>query len=254
VERPGATRFLHRPQLRGELALKAVTFTYPGQKLPALEQVSLTIRAGERVGVIGRVGSGKTTVEKLVIGLYEPDRGTVLIDGTDLRQIDPADLRRNIGCVLQDVVLFHGTIRDNITLGAPFADDQAVLRAARLAGVEEFASRHPLGFDLNVGERGERLSGGQRQAVAIARALLLEPPILMFDEPTSAMDHTAEGRLKQRLAEVLPGRTFLLVTHRASLLSLVDRLIVLDGGKVVADGPRAETLKMLAGGQIRAQA
>jgi ATP-binding cassette subfamily C protein LapB len=254
VERPAQTRFLHRPQLRGEVAFKNVTFTYPGQKLPALDRVSFVVRPGERVGLIGRIGSGKTTVEKLVLGLYEPDQGAVLIDGTDLRQIDPADLRRNIGCVLQDVMLFHGTVRDNITLGAPFADDQAVLRAAGIAGVEEFVANHPLGFDLNVGERGEHLSGGQRQAVAVARALLLEPPILVFDEPSSAMDHGAEGRLKQRLGEVLAGKTLLLITHRASLLSLVERLIVLDGGRVVADGPRAAILKSLAAGQIRAQA
>jgi len=253
VERPPTTRFLHRPQLRGEVAFKGVTFAYPGQKQPALEQVSFTIAPGERVGLVGRIGSGKTTVEKLVLGLYEPDQGAVLLDGTDLRQIDPADLRRHIGCVLQDVVLFHGTVRDNITLGAPFADDQAVLRAARIAGVEDFVARHPLGFDLNVGERGERLSGGQRQAVAVARALLLDPPILVLDEPSSAMDHGAEGRLKQRLEQELPDRTLLLVTHRASLLSLVERLIVLDGGRVVADGPRPEILKALAGGQIRGQ-
>ncbi|MGH6913230.1 MAG: ATP-binding cassette domain-containing protein, partial [Geminicoccales bacterium] len=200
-----------------------------------------------------RIGSGKTTIEKLVLGLYEPDQGAVLIDGTDLRQIDPADLRRNVGCVLQDVFLFHGTIRDNITLGAPFADDHAVLRAARIAGVEDFVSRHPSGFDLNVGERGESLSGGQRQAIAVARALLLDPPILVLDEPTSAMDNGAENRLKQRLAQSMETKTMLLVTHRASLLSLIERLIVMDGGQIVADGPREQVLKALAAGQIRAQ-
>ena len=254
VERPLGTRFLHRPQLRGELELKNVTFTYPGQKLPALSRVSFVIKAGERVGLIGRIGSGKTTVEKLVLGLYEPEQGAVLVDGADLRQVDPADLRRNIGCVLQDVFLFHGTIRDNIALGAPFADDQAVLRAARIAGVEDFVARHPLGFDLPVGERGENLSGGQRQAIAVARALLLDPPILVLDEPTSAMDNGAENRFKQRLVQVLEHKTLLLVTHRASLLSLVDRLIVLDAGAVVADGPKDEVLKALAAGQIRGEA
>ena len=254
VERPPQRRFLHRPQLRGEVAFKGVTFAYPGQKQAALEQVSFLVKPGERVGLIGRIGSGKTTIEKLVLGLYEPDQGAVLIDGTDLRQIDPADLRRNIGCVLQDVVLFHGTIRDNITLGAPYADDQAVLRAARIAGVDDFVARHPQGFDRNVGERGERLSGGQRQAVAVARALLLDPTILVLDEPSSAMDHGAEARLKERLEQILPGKTLLLITHRASLLPLVERLIVLDGGRVAADGPRHDILKALAAGQIRAQA
>ena len=253
VERPAQARFLHRPQLQGEVAFREVTFAYPGQKQPALDRVSFVIRQGERVGLVGRIGSGKTTIEKLVLGLYQPDQGAVLIDGTDLRQIDPADLRRSIGCVLQDVYLFHGTIRDNIALGAPFADDQAVLRAARIAGVDDFVARHPLGFDLNVGERGERLSGGQRQAVAVARALLLDPPMLVLDEPSSAMDNGAEGRLKQRLEQILPGKTLLLVTQRASFLSMVDRLIVLDGGRVVADGARHDVLKALAAGQIRAQ-
>jgi ATP-binding cassette, subfamily C, bacterial LapB len=156
--------------------------------------------------------------------------------------------------VLQDVFLLQGTVRDNIALGAAHADDAAVLRAARIAGVEDFVSRHPSGFDLNVGERGEALSGGQRQAVAVARALLLDPPILVLDEPTSAMDNGAEGRLKARLGEVLDGRTLVLVTHRASLLSLVDRLIVLDGGVVVTDGPKDQVLKALASGQVRGQA
>ncbi|MGH6942613.1 MAG: type I secretion system permease/ATPase [Geminicoccaceae bacterium] len=253
VERPRTSRFLHRPDLEGAIEFKNVTFGYPGQKLPTLKDVSFAIRPGERVGLVGRIGSGKTTIEKLVLGLYEPEQGAVLVDGTDLRQIDPADLRRNVGSVLQDVFLFHGTIRDNITLGAPFADDRAVLRAASIAGVEDFVARHPLGFDLNVGERGERLSGGQRQAVAVARALLLDPPVLVLDEPTSAMDNGAENRLKQRLAEVLDGKTLLLVTHRASLLSLVDRVIVMDGGRVVADGPKDEVLRSLAAGEIRAQ-
>jgi len=251
VERSGATRFLHRPEIKGGIQFKGVTFTYPGQKLPALDGVSFAVQPGERVALIGKIGSGKTTVEKLILGLYQPDGGTVLIDGTDLRQIDPADLRRNVGCVLQDVYLFHGTIRDNITLGAPFADDQAVLRAAEIAGVDEFVLRHPQGFDRIVGERGENLSGGQRQAVALARALLLDPPVLLLDEPSSAMDTGAENRLKQRLQSTLAGRTLVLVTHRASLLGLVDRLIVLDGGRVAADGPRDAVLKALAAGQLR---
>ena len=252
-ERPADAHFLHRPQVQGAIAFQNVGFRYPGDRQAALEQVSFAIAAGERVGLVGRIGSGKTTVEKLVLGLYEPDQGAVLIDGTDLRQIDPADLRRHIGCVLQDVVLFRGTIRDNIALGAPFADDRAVLRAAEIAGVADFIARHPQGFDLDVGERGERLSGGQRQAVAVARALLLDAPILVLDEPTSAMDNDAENRLKQRLGETLAGKTLLLVTHRASLLSLVERLIVLDGGRLLADGPKDEVLKALADGRIRAQ-
>jgi ATP-binding cassette subfamily C protein LapB len=251
VERPGEARFLHRPALRGRIELKGVGFSYPEQKLQALERVSFRIEPGERVGLIGRVGSGKTTIEKLLLGLFEPSSGTILLDGTDIRQIDHADLRRNVGAVLQDVMLFQGSLRDNIAIGAPFADDEAVLLAARIAGVEAFASAHPQGFDLPVGERGERLSGGQRQAVAMARALLNDPPVLLLDEPTSAMDNGAESRLKEQLLKILPGRTLLLVTHRTSLLSLVDRLIVLDGGRLIADGPRDQVLDSLAKGQIR---
>ncbi len=253
VERPATTRFVHRPHLRGDIEFRNVGFTYPGQKLAALSGVSFRIAAGERVAMIGRIGSGKSTIEKLVLGLYEPEQGAIMIDGTDLRQIDPADLRRNIGCVPQDIMLFTGSLRDNITMGAAEADDATMLRAAEIAGVEDFAAKHPMGYDRPVGERGQALSGGQRQAVAIARAMIGEPPILVLDEPTSAMDNAGEGGLKARLTSVLEGRTLLLVTHRASLLSLVDRLIVLDAGKVVADGPKDQVLKALAAGQIRGE-
>jgi ATP-binding cassette subfamily C protein LapB len=254
VERPADKAFVHRPDIKGAIELKNVTFTYAGQKLPALADVSFRVAPGERVGLIGRIGSGKTTVEKLVLGLFEPDKGAVLVDGTDVRQIDPADLRRNIGGVPEDVFLLHGTMRENITMGAPFADDAAVLRAAAVAGVEDFVTRHPMGYELNVGERGEALSGGQRQAVAVARALLLDPPILVLDEPTSSMDNGAEARFMQRLGRELAGRTVILVTHRASLLAMVDRIIVMDGGKVVADGPKDKIMKALANGQIRGEA
>lgn len=254
IERPAGTRFLHRPAFRGEIAFKDVSFAYPGSNLQALDKVSFRIGAGEHVGVIGRVGSGKTTIEKLLLGFFEPDSGSILVDGIDLRQIDPSDLRRNIGTMLQDVVLFDGTLRDNITLGAAYADDDMVLRAAELAGVDGFAHRHPRGFDAYVGERGALLSGGQRQAVSLARAFLQDPPILLLDEPTSAMDNSAENRLKQQLASVLARKTLLLVTHRTSLLSLVTRLIVMDGGRVVADGQKDEVLKALASGQIRGAA
>lgn len=251
IERPPEARFVHRPRLRGAIELRDVSFTYPDQKQPALAQVSFRIAAGERVGLIGRIGSGKSTIEKLVLNLFEPDAGAVLVDGIDLRQIDPADLRRNIGYVPQDPVLFSGTIRDNITIARPGADDAAMLHAAELAGVDAFVARHPMGYDRDVGERGRSLSGGQRQAVALARALLGDPPILLLDEPTSAMDSAGEGGLKARLTAELGGRTLLLVTHRGSLLSLVDRLIVLDGGRIVADGPKAEVMRALAAGQVR---
>ncbi len=251
LERGDDVRFLSRPTIAGGIEFKNVTLTYPGQKQPALSDVSFRLQPGERVGLIGRIGSGKTTIEKLVLGLYEPEKGAVLLDGTDLRQLDPADLRRNIGCVPQDVFLLQGSVRENITLGASFADDAAVLRAAEISGVDEFVNRHPMGYDMPVGERGELLSGGQRQAIAIARAVLHDPPILVLDEPTSAMDNGAENRFRTRLTEELGRRTLLLVTHRASLLALVDRLIVMDGGRVVADGSRDAILKALAAGQIK---
>jgi len=250
VERPADRNFLHRPDLNGAIKFQEVTFTYPGQPMPAIKNISFDIKAGERVGIIGRVGSGKSTVHKLLLGLFQPDTGAIQVDGTDLRQIDPADLRRNIGCVPQDVVLFDGSVRENIVISAPFHNDEAVHRASVVSGVDDFVSQHPMGYDLKVGERGDGLSGGQRQSIAIARALLQEPPILLFDEPTSSMDNAAEVTFKERLEEILPSRTLVLVTHRASLLSLVDRLIVLDMGQAVADGQKQAVLDALTEGRV----
>ena len=251
VERPAGKAFLHRPTFQGSIEFKEVVFRYPGQETKALDKISFHVGAGERVGIIGRIGCGKSTIERLMIGIYEPTEGAVMVDGTDLRQIDPADLRRNTGCVPQDVYLFFGSVRDNIALGAPHVDDSAILRAAQISGVEDFIRQSPLGFDLPVGERGMTLSGGQRQAIAIARALVTDPPILILDEPTSSMDNRSEESFKQRLKEILPGKTLVLITHRASLLTLVDRLIVVDGGKVVADGQKDKVLQALSSGKIR---
>ena len=252
VERPADKTFLHRPELSGEIEFKQVSFGYPGQQSPALDSISFKVKPGERIGILGRIGSGKSTIARLLIGLYEPAEGAILTDGTDIRQIDPADLRRNVGYVAQDNYLFFGTVRDNIAFGAPHLDDQAVMRAANVAGVSDFLRSHPHGFDLQVGERGMSLSGGQRQAIVIARALILDPNIIMLDEPTSNMDNSTEATFKKRLSEILPGKTLLLVTHRSSMLSLVDRLLILDGGKIVADGPKEEVLSALKQGQIRA--
>ncbi len=250
VERPVERRFLHRPKLAGAIQFREVTFSYPGQDAPALKNVSFAIRPGERVGLIGRVGSGKSTVQKLVLGLYAPGSGAVLIDGTDLRQIDPVDLRRNIGCAPQDVVLFGGTVRENIALGLPGATDEAIRRAAVIAGVDDFVAQQPTGYDFRIGERGEGLSGGQRQAIAISRALINDPPMVLLDEPTSSMDNAAETQLRARLAEFVRDRTLVLVTHRASLLPLVERVIVLERGQVVADGPKQQVLDALAEGRV----
>jgi ATP-binding cassette subfamily C protein LapB len=251
IERPAGKQFVHRPNLRGAIEFRDVSFTYPNQEILAVENASFAIKPGERVGVIGKIGSGKSTIEKLILGLYEPSQGSIRIDGTDIKQVDPADLRRNIGYVAQDIFLFFGSVKDNIAMGAPYVDDAAILRAARISGVDSFISKHPHGFDLQVGERGENLSGGQRQSIAIARALVRDPSILILDEPTSAMDKGSEDWFISRLKETMEGRTLIVVTQRVSLLTLVDRLIVIDGGKVVADGPRDSVIETLARGQIR---
>ena len=257
VERPGADEgaapFVQRRDFKGEIELRHVRFAYPNREDLALDNVSLRITPGEKVAFIGRVGSGKSTLQRLVMGLYQPlasDGGAVLLDGIDLRQLDPADVRRNIGYVSQDVLLFHGSLRENIAFGLPHADDAAIVAAAEVAGLTDFVHRHPKGFDLPVGERGELLSGGQRQAVGIARAVLHNAPILMLDEPTSAMDFSTEAQVTQHLAEFAQGKTVLLVTHRTSLLSFVNRVIVVDNGRVVADGPRERIMEALQSGRI----
>ena len=248
VERPADRNFVSRPIAQGAVEFRDVTFAYPDSQQPALREVSFKIAPGERVGVIGRIGSGKTTLGRLLVGFYEPDAGAVLVDGTDLRQYHPSDVRRGVGLVMQDVTLFQGTVRDNISIGAPQADDAMVLRAAQLAGVDAFIGSHPLGYDLPVGERGQMLSGGQRQAIALARAVLMDPPILMLDEPTSAMDLQAERQFIRRLNSVLAeGRTLIVTTHRGSLLQAINRLIVLDDGRIVHDGPRDQVLAALRG-------
>lgn len=250
VERPSDANFVHRPELRGDIEFSNVQFSYPGSSIPALRNFNCRIAAGEKVVVIGRIGSGKTTLQKLLLGLYQPTEGAVMIDGVDVRQLDPADLRRNIGYVSQDPTLFYGTLRDNISIGAPYADDAAIVAAAEVAGLTEFVNRHPEGFDMLIGERGESLSGGQRQSVAIARAFLMDPPILLLDEPTSAMDFTSEQKFKQRLTAIASHKTVIIVTHRNSLLDLATQVIVVDDGQVVANGPRDQVIQALQSGQI----
>ncbi len=251
LERGHDKVFLHRDSFVGEIEFKNVSFSYPGQEVEVLKDVSFKITPGEHVAIIGRVGSGKSTLEKLILGLYEPSEGAILFDGTDMRQLDPIDIRRNIGYIPQDIMLFYGNVKDNICLGMPYADDAAILRAAEIGGVTDFVNRHPMGFDLQIGERGEGLSGGQRQAMAIARAMLHDPPILIMDEPSNSMDNTTEEQLKGRLANCVAGRTLMLVTHRASLLKLVSRIIVVDSGSIVADGPKEQVLEALNSGKVK---
>ncbi len=251
VEREPGKKFLHRPKFKGAIEFKNISFSYPEQPIKALDNISFKIKEGERVGIIGRIGSGKSTIEKLILGLYEAQEGSILIDGTDIRQIDPSDLRRKIGYVPQDISLMFGSIKDNIVMGSRYADDAAILNAAEIAGVTQFTNKHPAGFDMPVGERGSSLSGGQRQSVAVARAMLLTPPIYILDEPSNSMDNSTEDGFKRRFEQKLDNQTLILVTHRASFLTLVDRLIVMDGGKIVADGQKEQVLSALKQGQIK---
>ncbi|WP_245582878.1 type I secretion system permease/ATPase [Sediminimonas qiaohouensis] len=238
-ERPEGQSWISRPVLEGEITFQDVHFAYPDQAVDALRGVSFTIKPGEKVAILGRIGSGKSTIARLMLGLYQPKQGAVLVDGIDIRQIDPGDLRRNVGSVLQDVWLFSGTVRENISIGAIRPNDTDILKAARLSGVEDFISKHPSGYDLVLAERGEGLSGGQRQAISLARALVGHPPIVLMDEPTSSMDVQNEAAVIKNLKQELSDRTMVVVTHRTSLLELVDRIIVIDNGKVSMDGPKS---------------
>ncbi len=251
VERDHETNYLHRSHLLGNIEFKNVSFTYPGQEIQALTNVSFRIKAGERVAIIGRIGAGKSTIEKLILGLYKAQEGMITVDGTNVQQLDPAVLRREIGYVPQDIALFSGSLRDNIVMGSRYADDDAALRAAELAGVNAFTNKHPAGFDLQVGEKGASLSGGQRQSVVLARAMLLDPNIYIMDEPTNSMDNSTEEAFKKRFTELLDNKTVILVTQKASLLSLADRLIVMDNQTVVADGPKEQVIEALKQGKIK---
>ncbi|HSI44989.1 MAG TPA: type I secretion system permease/ATPase [Methylophilus sp.] len=250
VERGKDVSFLSRPAFKGEIEFKNVSFKYPGTDELALNRISFRIRPGEHVGLIGRMGSGKTTINKLILGLYQPSEGAILIDGIDARQIDPAELRRSIGYVQQDNHLFYGTLRDNITLRHQHADDQAVLNAAQVGGIAEFVNAHPKGFDLEVGERGDTLSGGQRQGVGIARAFITSPQIVLLDEPTSAMDHSGEEHVKNRIAEATANKTLIVISHRNGMLELAERLIVIDSGQIVADGSKEDVTAALRAGKV----
>ncbi|MNO60103.1 Toxin RTX-I translocation ATP-binding protein [compost metagenome] len=249
-EREARQRPLERTQLQGALQVSHVTFRYAGQNAAALNNVAFSMKPGERIGIIGRSGSGKSTLARLIMGFYAPDEGQILLDGLDLRQLDVADLRQQIGYVAHDLPLLAGSLRDNLTLGARYVSDARMLEVAELTGVSELARQHPQGFDRPVGERGLLLSGGQRQSVLLARAMLLEPPIVLLDEPTSHMDNSSEDMLRQRLHGWIQGKTLLLVTHRTSMLSLVDRLVVMDNGRIVADGPKEAVIEALRKGLV----
>ncbi|NNF98690.1 MAG: type I secretion system permease/ATPase [Desulfobacteraceae bacterium] len=250
-ERPDGKEFIRHENLESTITFSQVTFQYPNAETLALNNITSHIGQGEKVGIIGRVGSGKSTIGRLCQGLYHPQQGAAKVGGVDIRQLDIADLRRKIGYVAQDNYLFYGSIKDNITLGLPYADDRSILDAAVTAGVMDFLRLNPAGFGLQVGERGMNLSGGQRQAITIARALLQDPDILILDEPTSSMDNSTENLFRQRLQEKIKDKTLVLITHRFSMLSLVDRLIVMDGGRILVDGPKGKVLVELKNEKLR---
>lgn len=251
-EQEQGKRYIHRPMIQGKIELDKVTFHYPDSPIASIRDLSLTINPGEKVAIIGRIGSGKTTLERLIMGLYQPTEGHVRIDDTDIQQLHHIDIRRNIGCVPQESVLFYGTIRDNITLGRPLVDDREVMDAANRAGVTVFTQQDPAGLERQVGEGGLLLSGGQRQAVSIARALLGRPPVLLMDEPTSAMDNRSEMHIKNQMKQLTPTETLILITHKTSMLDVVDRVIVMEKGTIIADGPKSMVLNDLKHGKIRA--
>jgi len=255
VERDERRAYVPRPSLTGRVALVDVGFAYPPQEdAPSpkvLKGVTLRFEPGERVAILGRIGSGKSTVLRLLAGLYQPTEGHVDVDGIDLRQIDPADFRARVGYVSQDPRLFHGTLRDNVLLDRAAADPARLAEVARLTGLDRVAAGHPMGWDLPVGEGGGLLSGGQRQLVALTRCLVTRPQILLMDEPTSSMDAQSEvaflRQLKQVMSESPQGHTLVMVTHRPAVLELVERVVVIDGGRVVMDGPKAQVLAALSG-------
>ena len=251
TEQPESGQYVEFGHLEHSITLEDLSFKYPETERFALEKVNIHINPGEKVGIIGRMGSGKSTLGRMCVGLFKPTEGAVKLGGVDIRQLDMVDLRSRIGYVSQDNYLFYGTVRENISFGAVNADDRMILRASNISGVTDFIRAHPAGFGMPVGERGMSLSGGQRQSVAIARALLQDPDIIILDEPSSNMDNSSELALKQRLSATLGNKTLILVTHRLSMLDLIERLVVMDSGHIVADGPKNAVLNALRNEQLR---
>ena len=234
-DRPQDLSPISRPLFNGEIEFKNVSYRFEGASQSIINNLSFKIPAGQKVALVGKMGSGKSTFSRLVAGILEPTEGAILIDGVDVRQIDQADTRKNIGVMLQDSWLFSGTIRENIQMGFHEYDDEHVLQMCKIAGVDDFVGSHPEGYDLKVRERGLGLSGGQKQAINLARSLLHDPKILLLDEPTSSMDQSSEAKVVAALQDVCRDKTMLIVTHRNPILKMVDRVLVFENGSVVAD-------------------
>lgn len=246
---------LHMPPLQSDIEFRDVRFSYPGSPVPVLSGFSVRITEGERVAIIGRVGCGKTTVGRMLVQFYEPDAGLILLGGIDAKQFTPHNLRKMVGFVSQDSILFHGSVRDNIRFGLNQVTEEELMEAAGIAGVLEFSNLHPRGIDMPVGEGGRLLSSGQRKAVIMARALIAKPRILFLDEPTSDMDQMSERVFVENLRRTLtPDQTMIATTHRNEILKIVDRIIVIDRGIVAMDGPRDAVLNKLAGARRPAAA
>ena len=248
VERPEGKTFVRRPKFEGSITFKNVSFSYPEAVKTSLSDISFHVNPGEHVGVIGKIGSGKTSLIKLIVGLFDASEGSISIDNIDINQIDPADQRHHIGYLSQEVELFRGSIRDNLAYKDLQVNDEQLIQAAKISGVDLFVNRLPQGFDTEVGEQGGFLSGGQRQSIALGRSILLNEPILLLDEPTNSFDNTTESVVKKRLYEYTRDKTLILVTHKAPMLDLVERIVVVDEGRIVMDGPKQQVLKALKGG------
>jgi len=247
-EHPEDKEFVQRTEFKGAIEFNNVSFKYHEDDKAALDRVSFKIEPGERIAIIGKIGSGKSTIEKMMLGLYDADDGAITYDGIDIKQLDPLNLRKHIGYVAQDITLFSGTLKDNVVYKYPQASNEQIIKVAKLSGIEDFINRHPKGFDMQVGERGDGLSGGQRQAISVARALVVPSPILLLDEPTNMMDNTTENHLIDNLKAYIEGKTTIIVTHKMSLLSLVDRVIVMDEGRVLIDGQKDDVIAQLGKG------
>jgi ATP-binding cassette subfamily C protein LapB len=239
--------YISRPNLKGDIELKDVQFSYKDQNRQTLKDINIKIKQGEKVAILGKIGSGKSTLLKLIMNLYEPTKGSVLIDGLDTRQIDPTDLRHAIGSVPQEPFLFMGTVKDNLTIGEQYVSDEEILRVSKIAGLDDFLGKHEAGYDLLVGERGDGLSGGERQSVTLARALISDPNIIILDEPTNSMDRQTEKSFINKLQNIVQEKTLVVVTHKTSLLQLVDRVIIIEDGKVIVDGPKEEVFTTKVG-------
>ena len=252
TEHAKGTDFMRRGRYKGEIAFENVFYSYPNQDRDAIEDVSFQIGKGERVALIGRVGSGKTTIGKLLTKLFSPQKGSILIDGIDIKQLDPSEIRENIGYVSQEPWLIAGTIEQNISLGSADIKSEDIIEAANVSTANEFINKHSKGFKQMLDERGEGLSGGQRQALTVARALVKKPPIFIMDEPTSSMDAKTEKKFIENFKKYNPDATLILITHRTSLLSLVDKVLVIDQGKVVGSGSVEGFLKATKSGENKA--